>query len=257
AQSWEPLARVLADGCDNSDDAPLTIARAAEVAEIYGRLGLLERAVPVLEKAVRLVPQHEGLGLALADGLARCGRHDEARAQLARLIEQAGWRRTRKRAHLHMRMAEVARAQGDTDFALAEFEQASSMDGSNPTILTQLAEVAEAKGDLERAERAYRTLLVQTRDDAAPRPEAAGALALTEILLRLYGLARKRGHGAEADELLDSALSAAIKDPEQALRLQRGLLQAGALDELARLFEKRLARAAGTPAEAEISAELA
>ena len=41
------------------------------------------------------------------------------------------------------------------------------MDGSNPAILTQLAEVAEAAGDLERAERAYRTLLVQTRDDAA------------------------------------------------------------------------------------------
>src|SRR5262249_15278714 len=42
-----------------------------------------------------------------------------------------------------------------------------------------------------------------------------------------------------------------------ALRLQRALLDAGAHDELARLFEKRLARAAGTPAEAEISAEMA
>jgi tetratricopeptide (TPR) repeat protein len=255
AQAWEPLAHVLGEGCDHSDDAALTVARASEVAEIYTRLGLLERAVPVLEKAVGLVPDHEALGLALADGLARCGRHDDARAQLSRLIAQAGWRRTRKRAHLHRRLAEVARAQGDTAFALAEFEQASSMDGSNPAILTQLAEVAEATGDLERAERAYRTLLVQTREDgAAP---AADTLALAEILLRLYGLARKRGHGAEADELLDSALAAAIKDADQAIRLQRGLLQAGAHDELARLFEKRLARAAGTPAEAEISAEMA
>jgi len=260
AQSWEPLAHVLADGCDSSDDATVTVARATEVAEIYGRLGLLERAVPVLEKAVRLVPQHEGLGLALADGLARCERFDEARAQLSRLVEQAGWRRTRKRAHLHQRLAEIARAQGDTALALSQFEQASSMDGSNPTILTQLAEVAEAIGDLERAERAYRTLLVQTREGEPPHaaPDAAGAgLALTEILLRLYGLARKRGNTGEADELLDSALAAAIKDPEQASRLQRGLLAAGAHDELARLFEKRLARAAGTPAEAEISAEMA
>src|SRR5262249_40750907 len=175
AASWEPLARVLAEGCDQSDDSALTIARATEVAEIYGRLGLLERAVPVLEKAVRLVPQHEGLGLALADGLARCERFDEARVQLARLVEQAGWRRTRKRAHLHQRLAEIARAQGDTAGALAEFEQASSMDGSNPTILTQLAEVAEAGGDLERAERAYRTLLVQTREGTAPQPDAGGA----------------------------------------------------------------------------------
>jgi len=258
AQSWEPLARVLADGAEHSDDTALTIARASEVAEIYGRLGQIEKAVPVLEKVVRLVPQQEDLGLALADGLARCGRYDDARAQLSRLVEQAGWRRTRKRAHLHQRLAEIARAQGDSKLALAEFEQASSMDGSNPAILTQLAEVAEATGDLERAERAYRTLLVQTREGALPQSDSpAATLALSEILLRLYGLARKRGHGAEADELLDSALAAAIKDPDQASRLQRGLLQAGAVDELARLFEKRLARAAGTPAEAEISAEMA
>jgi tetratricopeptide repeat protein len=257
-QSWESLARVLGEGCDQSDDDALTVTRASEVADIYTRLGSLERAVPVLEKAVRLVPRHEGLGLALADGLTRAGRFDEARAQLLQLVEQAGWRRTRKRALLHQRLAEIARAQGDTALALAQFEQASSMDVSNPAILTQLGEVAEAAGDLERAERAYRTLLVQTRDDAPAHPDTAGSgLALTEILFRLYGLARKRERPGEADELLDSALAAAIKDPEQATRLQRGLLEAGAHDELARLFEKRLARAAGSPAEAEISAELA
>ena len=171
AQSWESLARVLAEGCDHGADEALTVARATEVAEIHTRLGSLEQAVPVLEKAVRLVPQHEGLGLALAEGLGRCGRYDDARAQLLRLVEQAGWRRTKKRALLHQRLAEIARAQGDTALALAEFEQASSMDVSNPAILTQLGEVAEAAGDLERAERAYRTLLVQTRDDASAHPD--------------------------------------------------------------------------------------
>ncbi len=207
---------------------------------------------------MRLVPQHDGLGLALADGLARCGRFDDARAQLLHLVEQAGWRKTRKRGVLHQRLAGIARAQGDTALALVELEQASSMDASSPEILTQLGEVAEAAGDLDKAERAYRTLLMQARDGARSEQDAAGAgLALTEILLRLHGLARKRGHAGEADELLDSALAAAIKDPEQALRLQRGLLQAGAHDELARLFEKRLAHAAGTPAEAEVSAEMA
>ena len=258
AQSWEPLARVLADGCADGGDDSVTVARAAEVAEIYARLGAIERAVPVLERAVRLVPQHEGLGLALADGLRRAGRFDEARAQLARLVELAGWRRTRKRAHLHQRLAEIARVEGDLPRALAELEQASSMDVSSPTILTELGEVAAAAGDVERAERAYRALLVQARNDgAAGSPTPGSPLALTEILLRLYGLARKRGNTAEADELLDSALAAAVKDPAEAIRLQKGLLEAGAHEELGRLFEKRLAQAAGTPAEAEISAELA
>jgi tetratricopeptide (TPR) repeat protein len=258
AQSWESLARVLGDGCADGVEDAVTVARASEVAEIYMRLDAIERAVPVLERAVRLVPQHEGLGLALADGLRRAGRYDEAREQLTRLVELAGWRRTRKRAVLHQRLAEIARAQGDTTRALAELEQASSMDVSSPAILTELGEVAEAAGDLERAERAYRALLVQARDEGgAPADAARSPLALTEILLRLYGLARKRGNTAEADELLDSALAAAIKDPAEATRLQRGLLETGAHDELARLFEKRLAHAAGTPAEAEISAELA
>ena len=242
-------------------------ARAREVAEICARLGLLERAVPVLEKAVGLVPRARGAA-PRARRRPRPLRPSRrgARASCSRLVEQAGWRRHRKRAHLHQRLAEVARAQGDTTLALAEFEQASSMDGSNPAILTQLAEVAEAAGDLERAERAYRTLLVQrarsrqeapqeARKDAAAPP---ADLALTEILLRLYGLARKRGHAAEADELLDSALAAAIKDPEQASRLQRGLLRAGAHDELgAAVREAAGARGRHARREAEISAELA
>ena len=168
AQSWEPLARVLAEGCDHSDDAELTIARATEVErDLRAPRPARTRGPGAREGGRASCRSTTGSGLALADGLARCGRYDEARAQLSRLVEQAGWRRTRKRAHLHQRLAEVARAQGDTKLALAEFEQASSMDGSNPAILTQLAEVAEAAGELERAERAYRTLLVQTRDEAA------------------------------------------------------------------------------------------
>ena len=257
AEAWEPLARVLADGCDHSDDAALMLARASEVAEIYGRLGLLERAVPVLEKAVGLVPQNEALGLALADGLARCGRHDEARAP-ALAAGRAGGLAAHAEARAPAPAAGRDRPRAGRQQARTRRVRAGVVHGRlEPAILAQLAEVAEAMGDLERAERAYRTLLVQTREDAAPHPDAPAVLALTEILLRLYGLARKRGHAAEADELLDSALAAAIKDPEQALRLQRGLLETGAHDELARLFEKRLARAAGTPAEAEISAEMA
>ena len=205
------------------------------------------------------MPQNEALGLALADGLARCGRHDEARAQLSRLVEQAGWRRTRKRAHLHQRLAEIARAQGDNKLALAEFEQASSMDGSNPAILTQLAEVAEAMGDLgtRRARLPHAARADPRGRDASPGRRRA-VLALTEILLRLYGLARKRGHAGRGRRA--ARLGAGRR--HQGSRNRRcgcsaGLLQTGAHDELARLFEKRLARAAGTPAEAEISAEMA
>jgi tetratricopeptide (TPR) repeat protein len=262
AEAWEPLARVLAEGCEHTDDEAVIVARTREAAETYGRLGLLARAVPVLERAVRLLPRDEALRLAYADGLAQCGRHDEARVEIEKLVEQAGWRKSRKRAALHQRLGEIARTQKDLPVALEQLELASSMDASNLGILRQLAEVAEASGALDKAERAYRALLVR-KAEAEPAAADAGAapgapaLAVTEILLRLFELARKRGRSGEADELLDSALAAAIKDPHEAQRLQQGLQASGAHEVLGRLFEKRLAQTAGTPAQAEVYAELA
>ena len=260
AQSWEPLARVLGDGCDHGDDDAVTVARAsrgrgdlrAPRAAGTGRPGAGEGGTP------GAAARGAWAGAGRRAGPLRPPRRGARRSSCTWSSRPAGGK-TRKRGVLHQRLAGIARAQGDTALALVELEQASSMDASSPEILTQLAEVAEAAGDLDKrrarvphaADAGARRRAVRAR-----RPRAPG-LALTEILLRLHGLARKRGHAGEADELLDSALAAAIKDPEQASRLQRGLLQAGAHDELARLFEKRLAHAAGTPAEAEVSAEMA
>jgi tetratricopeptide (TPR) repeat protein len=254
AEAWEPLARVLAEGCEHSDDAALVVARAKEAGEAYARVDLVGRAVPVLERAARLAPRDEALRLALADGLKQCGRLDDARAELLQLVEQAGWRKSRKRAAVHHRLGELARAQGDLAAALEQLELASSMDASNLESLRQLAEVAQESGALERAERAYRALLVR-RDEA--ESVGADALATTEILLRLFALARQRGHEAEADELLDSALATALKDPREAQRLQKGLLASGAHDVLDRLFAKRIALTTGTPAQADVQAERA
>ena len=250
AEVWEPLARVLADGCDHTRDEAVVVARAREAAEVYTRLGMLARAVPVLEHAVRLLPRDEGLRLALADGLSQCDRRAEARSELLALVEQAGWRKSRKRAALHQRLGALARVEGDLPGALVELEQASSMDASNAEILRQLAEVAEAAGAVAQAERAYRALLVR-------RTEGESAPAATEILLRLFGLARQRGDGREADELLDSALAAAFEDPEEARCLQQALLARGDHELLDRLFGKRIARLAGTTAQAEVYAEQA
>ena len=238
------------------------MARAREAADLYGQLGLQVRAVPVLEKAVRVLPADETLRSALAEGLGQSGRHEEARALLLGLIEEAGWRRSRKRAGLHVSLARVARASGDLPFALEQLEQASSMDVSNPEILVQLAEVAEATGATERAERAYRALLVLKRKDvpaAAGEAPAAGpaGLAATEVLLRLADLATKRGQPDQAGELLDSALAAAIGDAGEAERLQRALLERGAHEALARLFEKRREHTAGSSAEGEVYAQMA
>jgi hypothetical protein len=186
---------------------------------------------------------------------------------LLTLVEQAGWRKSRKRAGLHQRLGELARAEGDIPVALEQLELASSMDASNMNILRLLAEVAEAAGAGAQAERAYRALLVRRAEGETPAPASGpsgtpagketGGLAATEILLRLFALARKRGDGGEADELLESALATAIANPEEARCLQLALLARGDHEVLGRLFEKRIAQTAGTPAQAEVYAEMA
>jgi tetratricopeptide (TPR) repeat protein len=258
AEAWEPLARVLAEGCEYLRDEAAWAERARAAVELYGRLGLLGRAVPLLEKLVRLAPADDSFRSALADGLNQCGRRDEARTLLLALIEEAGWRRSRKRASLHHRLSEVARGAGDLPFALEHLELASSMDVASREILQQLAEVAAALGADDRAERAYRALLVLRRQDGAESTTATAAgLAPTEILLRLHDLSRKRGQDAEADELMESALTAATVDAAEAQRLQSALLQREDPALLDRLFDKRLAHAAGPAAAADVHAERA
>ena len=205
-------------------------------------------------------PTDESLRSALADGLGQSGRHEEARTLLLELIEEAGWRRSRKRASLHERLGRVARAAGDLPFALEHLEQASSMDVSNPEILGQLAEVAEATGAAERAERAYRALLMLKRKDTAPAeapPAARAAWRSPRCCCACPIWRSKRDQTDQAAELLDSALAAAIGDAAEAEKLQRALLERGAHEALARLFEKRREHTAGSPAEGEVYAQMA
>jgi tetratricopeptide (TPR) repeat protein len=258
AEAWELQARILAEGCEFTEDVSELTANARRAMELYARVGMPGKAVQLLERMVRLVPQDESFRSALADGLSQSGRHDEARALLAGLIEDAGWRRSRKKAGLHHRLARVARAQGDLPAALEHLEHASGMDVANAEVLQELAEVAEAAGSSERAERAYRGLLVGKRQEGeAPAGDSAGGgLAVTEILLRLHDLAAKRQEGAEASELLESALAAAVTDAVGSARLQRALLDRKAYDVLQRLFERRLAQTAGLPAQADVYAEM-
>ena len=167
----------------------------------------------------------------------------------------------RKRAHLHQRLAEIARAQGDTALALAEFEQASSMDGSNPAILHP-ARRGGGGGGRSRTRRA-RLPHPAGADTRRRRPTAgppdgrrrAGADGDPAAPLRPRAQARARRPRRTSCSTPRWPRRSRTRSRRRACSGR--CWPAGAHDELARLFEKRLARAAGTPAEAEISAEMA
>jgi tetratricopeptide (TPR) repeat protein len=254
AEHHEALLRVLSAHAMHTQDPETLIASAHEVLALcQEKLGDLSLAVPVLERAVGLAPEEKTLRLALADGLRVSGRLAEARAVLEGLLQEYGRRQSRERAGLHLQIATVARAEKNADLAAKHLEQAATVMLDSVDVQLALAEVAEERGDLERAEKAYRALLVLARRGHS------GDLAMTagEVLVRLRRLALRQGQKAQAAEHLESAVARALHDPAEARRIQVALLADGDSQTLLDLLGKRQAAATHVSDEALVVCERA
>ena len=246
------LARTLATAATAVGDPTTVVAYAREAAELYEELGAPETAVPVLERAHEFAPEDRHIKLMLADGLRGAGRLDEARALLGALIESFGRRRSAQRAEVHVRLARVAQAQGKPEEAIDELEEASKMAPGNVAILRALAQTAHAAGQLDRAERAYRTLLLSLRRGS----EEATPISPAEIYLELATIAGERGDDEKAEELRESILEAVAEDDGQAPKVQNALRQRQQFELLRRVLDTRLAGVKTARRRARILAEL-
>ena len=254
AAHHEALLRVLSAHAMHTQDPETLIACAHEVLALCrDKLGDLAQAVPVLARAVGLAPEEKTLRLALADGLRVSGRLAEARAVLEGLLQEYGRRQSRERAGLHLQIATVARAEKNADLAAKHLEQAAAVMLDSVDVQLALAEVAEERGELERAEKAYRALLVLARRGHS------GDLAMTagEVLVRLRRLALRQGQKAQAAEYLESAVARALHDPVEARRIQAALLADGDSETLLDLIGKRQAAAVHVSDEALVVCERA
>ncbi|MEM6293714.1 MAG: tetratricopeptide repeat protein [Myxococcota bacterium] len=262
-ERWEPLARTLTVASEHVSDPDTLLAYAREASEIYSdRLGTPGDAVPVLERAHAKFPDDRDLRARLAAGQRVAGRLDDARTMLETLIGAFGRRRSAQRAAAHLELARVAQAQGDMETATDQLELASGMDANNPAILQTLAEAARDAGQLERAERAYRTLLIQARRrpvaaDDAPRSDGDGRIGATEVLFELSCLAQARGDGDQAHELIESAMEALAEREGEGEHLAQRLRDRDEHALLQRVLEARLAQADTARARAKVLGELA
>jgi tetratricopeptide (TPR) repeat protein len=256
-ERWEPLASALSKAATVVSDDDTILAYAREAAELYNeRLGRPEAAVPVLERAHALAPDDRQLRARLAEGLRVAERLDEARDLLVGLIEDYGRRRSKDRAAAHLQLAKVVHALGDNDEAITQLELASNMDSGNPVILCTLAELAREGDQLEKAERAYRALLLQVR--RAPATLGANqSIGSAEVLLELSRIAAQRGQTDQAEELTESVLEVLAEDDDQAPRLQTLARERGDLEFLDRILETRLRSVDSKRRRAEILAERA
>ncbi len=255
-EDWAALADTLARATEHVGDDDTILAYAREAAELFhGKLSAPERAVPVLEKATALVPEDRELRKMLAEGLRVSGRLDEARAMLTELVGAYGRRRSPKRAAVHLELARVAHAQGEMAEAIDQLENASKMDAGNVAILNDLARMARESGQLDRAERAYRTLLINVRRAGADAP--ADQIGPAGVLTELSSIAREKGDDAQAEELIESALEALAGNDREAPGLQKTLEEREDWELLRRVLETRLASESGAHRRAQIHSGLA
>ncbi|MCC6903351.1 MAG: tetratricopeptide repeat protein [Polyangiaceae bacterium] len=243
-RAWAPLAQLLTTEAERAPDNKTRLRLLQETAKIHvDRLQSAEAAIPLLEQAIELDPDDPALRLGLAAAFTSSGRLDDALGALKKQIERYGTRKPKDRALVHFQLARTSLAAGRRAEAIAELDFANKIDPAHPGILQALAKLAFEEGQLDRAEKQYRALLLvlgRDDDDAPSRAEA---------LLDLAEIASRSGDDVRAAELIDSAFEAALESVREADALEAALRTRGRYDLLARSVEGRLARA-DSPAEA-------
>jgi tetratricopeptide (TPR) repeat protein len=266
SKSWSLLAPLLTTGAGHVTDVPSQIAYLKAAADIHRlHLGSVNEAIPLLERAVELDGDDKALRLDLGDAFREAGRYPQAHRSLSDLLEEFGRRRTPEKAAVHYSLAKTAQAAGDLSDALEQLEAASSIQQGDPAILKLLGDVARQKGELERAERAYRTLLLLIGRGSGARRlgttfvnEAdAHAVGQSSILFELHRIAEEMGQNERAKDLLDSALEAAAADPVESKRLENALRDAGKTELLLHALEQHLRTALDAESQALVLSEKA
>ncbi len=255
-QDWERLGKLIASAAAHAPDKAGRLARLLEAAGLFNdRCARPDLAIPLLEQASDLAQQDPAVRLQLAGALASATRFDEARAILQAMIDAFGGRRPKERAPVHYQIARLELAMGNRARALVELDTATRVDPQNPEILRTLAELARDDGQLERAEKSYRALLVVLRR----REEAGdnGGIARSQVLLELSAIAHRQGEDDRAKEILESALEAASKSDFEQDGLETALRARGDDETLVRVLEAKLARMGDAAAGSRTLSELA
>ncbi|MFT3921222.1 MAG: tetratricopeptide repeat protein [Myxococcales bacterium] len=249
------LAPLLAENALRATDKTQVLACAREAAELFcGPCGQPERAVAVLSRAVEMDPEDRTLKCLYADALVAAGRLPEAQAVLDGMIAAFGRRRSVERAEVHLRLSRVAQAAGNLEEALAQLDTASSMDRSHTGILRALGELSYDSGQLDRAERAYRALLMALKK---PQPGVVPEVGVAEVLYQLHRIAAQLEQSEKAAELLESAVQTAVHSEDETARLKQLLAGRGDPALLLRVLELRLIQVSDPIAEAAARSDLA
>jgi tetratricopeptide (TPR) repeat protein len=252
-EDWTALAALLTTEVERAPDNKTRLALLEETARIHTQhRNDAASAVPLLEQAIQIDPDETSLRLLLAESLGKAERFDEAVTVLRAQIERYGNRKPKDRALAHFQLARVSLAAGQRAEAIAELDLANKIDPAHPGILQALARLAFQEGQLERAEKQYRALLLVLGHNNDPlQPSRA------EALLDLSEIAARAGDAERAGEFIESGFEAALESEREAKAFETALADRQRYDLLGRALETRLERAKSPADAARALADLA
>lgn len=195
------LVRVLADEEGVLSDPTAKVALLNRIASIYtDQLADPGSAVAYLERAVALVPDDRDALLGLCDLYIAAARQRDAIPVLEKIIASYAGRRAKEVAVYHHRLGQAHEGLGAMDDALKHYDAAFKIDLTNTKILRDLGRLCLARGDLDRAQKTYRALLLQKLG-----PESG--IEKSDVYFFLGDISAKQGDAMKAKAMLERAVA--------------------------------------------------
>ena len=199
--AFEPLAQLLTVEAEVSQDDAQRVTLLRRASEIYrDKLNDPGQAAALLERASAIVPEDRGVLVPLCDLYIAAGRQADAIPVLQKIIASYGGRRVKEVSTYHRMLARAHRGLNQVDRALAELDAAYRVDLTNIGVLADLGLLAFEQGDLERAQKTFRGLLLQKLDRDAPVTKA-------DVYYYLGDISRQQGDRPKAISMLERAIA--------------------------------------------------
>jgi tetratricopeptide (TPR) repeat protein len=198
---YASLAELLGEQVESIEDVAERVTGLRRIAEIYrDKLTDPRRACDYLERASQLVPDDRSVLVPLCELYIEAGRQESAVPVLEKIIASYGGRRVKEIAIYHRMLANAYRGMGDAERALGELDAAYRVDLTNVAVLVDLGMLCYERGDLERAQKTFRGLLLQRLDKDAPITKA-------DVYFYLGDIAGKQGDKPKAISMLERAVA--------------------------------------------------
>ncbi len=200
-EQWAQLAQMLIFEEQETQDQTAKVVLLKKAAELYdAQLGDPASAATYLEQASVLVPEDREVLLPLCDLYIAAGRQGDAIPVLEKIIDSYGKRRVKELAQFHHRLGKALEGMGNKAGALEHYDAAFKIDLTNVAILRDLGKLCHTHGDLDRAQKTFRALLLQKLDGGA-------GISKADVYFYLGDISAKQGDKNKAISMLERAVS--------------------------------------------------